>query len=111
MSRVSDRRNRGLFAGWGVAVCCLILACATSSAGPSLVSDGSIQGERPSLVSDGRYVMGTVLELTLASSGERAGRAWIDEAFGQVAELEQLFSSHDPDSELSRLNAAAGGGP
>jgi len=55
--------------------------------------------------------MGTVLELTLVTSHEPAGRAWIERAFGQVAELERLFSSHDPESELSRLNSAAGSGP
>ena len=54
--------------------------------------------------------MGTVLELTLATSDKRAGRVWIGQAFAQVAELERLFSRYDPESELSRLNAAAGEG-
>jgi thiamine biosynthesis lipoprotein len=78
--------------------------CATSLAG------AAESGHRSRVVSDGRYAMGTVLELTLVTSHEAAGRAWIDAAFQRVAELERLFSNYDETSELSRLNASAGSG-
>ena len=61
--------------------------------------------KRSQLVSDGRYAMGTVLELTLVTSDEGAGRSWIDDAFSRVAELEGLFSRHD---ELRQEILAAG---
>ena len=66
--------------------------------------------ERLLLVSDGRYAMGTVLELTLATSHEASGRRWIETAFNHVAELEGIFSSYDATSDLSRVNATAGAG-
>lgn len=72
---------------------------------------GSAESSQPPLVvSDGRYAMGTVLELTLVASHEAAGRAWIDAAFQHVAELERLFSRYDEKSDLSRVNASAGSG-
>jgi thiamine biosynthesis lipoprotein len=61
----------------------------------------------PGATSDGRYRMGTVLEVTL-----HGGEPGLLEAlFQRVAELEALLSRHDPASEISRLNAAAGAGP
>jgi thiamine biosynthesis lipoprotein len=63
------------------------------------------------VVSDGRYAMGTVLELTLRGADEPRGRELLERLYARSAELEALFSSFDPASALSRLNAAAGGGP
>ncbi len=89
---------------WPALVLLCLVACASDG------GTGSDRVERPILVSDGRYAMGTVLELTLAASDERLGRSWIDKAFSDVAELEGIFSRYDPESDLSRLNAAAGAG-
>ncbi len=55
---------------------------------------------------DGRYAMGTVLEITLP-----AGRTTeLEPLFRRAAELERIFTRFDPSSELSRLNRDAGRG-
>jgi thiamine biosynthesis lipoprotein len=65
----------------------------------------------PVVVSDGRYAMGTVLEITVAAADEAAGRAAIAQAFSVAAAQERLLSNWDAGSALARLNAAAGRGP
>lgn len=60
-------------------------------------------------VSDGRYAMGTVLEIALRAASEPAGRALLDQLYRETAALEGVLSSYDPASALSQLNAAAGG--
>lgn len=58
-----------------------------------------------------RYVMGTTLSLTLEGEDASALQRAADAAFEEVARLEGLFSNWRSDSEVSRLNARAGGGP
>lgn len=53
-----------------------------------------------------RWLMGTLLEATLDDSGDTAA---LDAAFAEVARLEGVLSTYRPDSEVSRLNAGAGG--
>ena len=67
-------------------------------------------GPEPAPVSDGRYVMGTVLEITLEGVSPGEGRALLDELYAEAERLEQLFSRHRQDSELSLLNGRAGAG-
>ena len=55
--------------------------------------------------------MGTVLELTLRVREERAGRALLERLYARAAELEAALSTWQPESSVSRLNAAAGAGP
>lgn len=62
-------------------------------------------------MSDGRYAMGTVLELTLATGEDVPGRDLLERLFARTAELEAQLSGFDPESALSRLNARAGSGP
>jgi thiamine biosynthesis lipoprotein len=62
-------------------------------------------------ISDGRYVMGTVLELTLHGVGERKARSTLAELFAGAERLDALMTVFDSRSEISRLNAAAGSGP
>ena len=62
-------------------------------------------------VSDGRYVMGTVLEVTLVARDEERAREVVAELFALADRLESVFTSWDPESELSQLNRAAGGPP
>ncbi|MDJ0848484.1 MAG: FAD:protein FMN transferase [Myxococcota bacterium] len=62
-------------------------------------------------MTDGRYVMGTVLEVTLVSSDELRARAALAEIFAEASRLESLLTTWDPESELSLLNRAAGGEP
>lgn len=64
----------------------------------------------PSL-SDGRYVMGTVLELTLHGP-DAAGLARARErSFALAERLDGLLSRYRDDSDVARLNAASGGPP
>lgn len=56
------------------------------------------------------YQMGTSLELTLWHSDPEAARRIIREAAGEVHRLNQILSSFDPDSSLSRFNHRAGKG-
>ena len=61
-------------------------------------------------VSDGRYAMGTVLEITLVGRDEGEARAALAELFALAERLDTLLTVYDPESELSRLNRAAGQG-
>ncbi len=65
----------------------------------------------PSEVSDSRYAMGTVLEVSLWTRQPAEGRRIIAAIFRRVEELEALFSHFRPESALSTLNRAAGRGP
>jgi thiamine biosynthesis lipoprotein len=59
-------------------------------------------------VSRARYLMGTVCEI-VAYGDPEAGA--IEAAFEEISRLEQVLSDYREDSELSRLNRAAGSGP
>jgi thiamine biosynthesis lipoprotein len=65
----------------------------------------------PYEVGDGRYLMGTILDITLLGDDPAALRTDLEWAFDRVAEIEAVASRHRRDSELSRFNAAAGGPP
>jgi len=62
-------------------------------------------------LSDGRYVMGTVLEITLHGGSEREARSLLAELFAAAERLDATMTVFDSQSEISRLNAAAGSGP
>jgi thiamine biosynthesis lipoprotein len=62
-------------------------------------------------VSDGRYAMGTILEITLEAPDTARGRALLDAAYAEVARLERVMTLFDDASDLARLNRAAGQGP
>jgi thiamine biosynthesis lipoprotein len=64
----------------------------------------------PVTVSDGRHVMGTVLEITLVGRDEGEARAALVEIFALAERLDALLTVYDAESELSRLNRAAGQG-
>lgn len=59
-------------------------------------------------VKQSRMRMGAMLRI--AAYGENA-KAAIDAAFDEVARIEKIITNYDPDSELSKINAAAGKGP
>jgi thiamine biosynthesis lipoprotein len=63
-----------------------------------------------SLVSDGRYAMGTVLEITLAAPRDERAARQLDALYAAVEALEAKVSNWRPASDTSRLAAAAGGG-
>ncbi len=61
----------------------------------------------PEPVSDGRYQMGTVLQITLYGAEPEL----LEDLFARVEELEARVSSWRETSDVSRLSAAAGLGP
>ncbi|MCG8589302.1 MAG: FAD:protein FMN transferase [Proteobacteria bacterium] len=62
------------------------------------------------VVSDGRYLMGTVCELSLVASTPERGAQALERAFARIAELEAVLSRYRPESDVSRLNREAGRG-
>lgn len=60
-----------------------------------------------------RNLMGTEVTITAwtAELDEEALTAAVEAAFSRMADLEKALSRHDPESELSSLNKAAGGEP
>ncbi len=54
-----------------------------------------------------RRLMGVPWTVTVHAADEATGRAAVAAAFAEVARLETILSDYDPDSELSRLSAAA----
>jgi len=54
-----------------------------------------------------RRLMGVPWTITLYASTASAARAAGDAAFAEIARLEGILSDYDPDSEVSRLSAAA----
>jgi len=67
---------------------------------------------RPALacLSDGRYVMGTVLEITLCANDVNQGREVLETLFISASRLDAQFTTFSADSPVSRLNAYAGRG-
>ena len=58
-------------------------------------------------VSEARRLMGAPWTIVVHAPSERAGRSAITAAFAEIERLERVLSDYDPDSELSRLSAAA----
>jgi thiamine biosynthesis lipoprotein len=56
-----------------------------------------------------RPLLGTFVEIAVAAASRAAGDAAIDAAFRAVARVHRRMSFHAPDSDVSRLNAAAPG--
>ncbi len=99
----------------GVSVALLFSACLQSALpAPALQPRmaAGLPAARVAWASDGRYVMGTVLELTLPVRSGEVDRAqeMLERCFVLAAELDGLLSRFDPESDVSRLNAHAGDG-
>ena len=62
----------------------------------------------PHVVKRGQMHMGTLVFLTAVASDERLAHDAIEQGFAEIHRLEQILSTWIPDSELSRINAAAG---
>lgn len=65
----------------------------------------SINNSEAAPLTRSRYLMGTLLEATLTDASDAAA---LDAAFGEVARLEALLSTFIEESEVSKLNEAAG---
>ncbi len=62
-------------------------------------------------VSETRSLMSTWVTITVVGTERAAARRQVNAAFSEMARLATMLNAHDPHSELSRLNAAAGGDP
>lgn len=71
----------------------------------------SLSGPRSGSLSDGRYVMGTALEITLAGVAAAQGRRALEDLFAIAERLDALMTVYDSRSQISSLNRAAGHGP
>ena len=60
---------------------------------------------------DGRYVMGTVLEVTLCGAETTHRRRASETLFHTATRLDSLLTTYSANSPVSRLNAQAGQGP
>ena len=58
---------------------------------------------------DYRFMMGTIVSVTVLTPDDEAGRAAIDAAFDEIARIEAVTTRHTDDSEISRLNARVDG--
>ncbi len=65
----------------------------------------------PRMIEERRLAMGSELHLTAFASDERRTRGAFAAVFAEVERLEGLLSTWRPTSDVSRLNAAAGGVP
>ena len=62
----------------------------------------------PHVVKRGQMHMGTLVFLTAVASDDRLAHDAIEQGFAEIHRLEQILSTWIPESELSRINAAAG---
>jgi len=78
-----------------------------------VVSATGCRAQPPRLVkvSEARGAMGTYVAITVFAPSEAHGRKVIEAAFARIARVEQAASTYRPNSEVSRLVAAAGGQP
>jgi len=72
--------------------------------------DAAAPGEVPILRAR-RKLMSTVYEITLVAQDEPRAHAAMHAALDEIARLETVLSEWQPDSEVSRINAAAGVSP
>ena len=62
------------------------------------------------VISDGRYAMGTVLEIALEGLDPQSAARALAEFYDEALRLDRLLSIYDPESEISRINRTAGRG-
>ena len=55
-----------------------------------------------------QFIMGTLVEITVSHSDPEVVQTVTTEAFDEMQRIEQLMSTYIPDSEVSRINRAAG---
>src|SRR5207245_2613902 len=63
------------------------------------------------LVARGAEAMGTFVEIRVWTSEDDRARAAIGQALDEIARLERLMTTWSEDSDVSRVNAAAGVSP
>ncbi len=77
----------------------------------SLILLAGCGGSTDGLVRRSEPIMGTVVEITVSSGKmpQREAERAVGAAFEAIHRVDDLMSTYKPDSEVSRLNAAAGG--
>lgn len=85
----------------------LALICLAASACRS-DAPAATSAQRPRMVTASRLSMGSTLTLTAWTPDEPGAKAAFDEVFDEFTRLEQLLSTWVPDSDVSRVNRAAG---
>jgi FAD:protein FMN transferase len=55
-----------------------------------------------------QFLMGTLVEISVIEKDEKLAITSIQQAFREIRRLEKLMSIHIPDSEISKINQAAG---
>lgn len=85
---------------------------------PALAGDASsqaaptaIEQPPPRLVARATEAMGTYVQIKVWTRDEAGAHLAIGRAFDEIARLEALMTTWRPDSEVSRINAAAGKAP
>ena len=73
---------------------------------PAIFSCGPKENE---LLRRTQFIMGTLVEITVREPDQEKAQLAISLAFDEMRRLEKLMSTHLVDSEISRLNAIAGG--
>ena len=103
-------------AAWAVAFAtALLLAGAPHATGQHARAEVGRQRVRPQPDAAGRtrlfkYLMGTSMRVEVYGGSEADRQAAATEAFAAIAEVDRIMSSYRPDSEISRMNAAASPG-
>jgi len=88
-----------------------VAADAGARVGPAAATRADAGPTQPLLHQAQRTLMGTIWALTLVGGSDADAKAAAARAFDEVARLEALLSEWQPDSEISRVNAAAGVAP
>ncbi len=96
-------------AQWATHACLALLVwlCLIgSSCGTAVVPGPIAEAAAPIALSDGWLAMGTFFEadLRVPASQAKTAQDWLRLARSEISRLERVYSRHDPNSELSRLN-------
>lgn len=76
----------------------------------AMLAAAALRGESLSPVRGQRSVMGTTFEIVVYHPSESTARQSVDEAMAEIVRLDRVMSHYREDSDLSRLNRAAGRG-
>jgi thiamine biosynthesis lipoprotein len=88
-----------------------LISRATCAALLFVLTQGCVTGPIPErAISDGRYAMGTVLEIAIEGIEPQSAVRALDEFYAEALRLDRLLSIYDPMSEISRINRTAGHG-
>ena len=78
---------------------------------PAERAPGEAARAEPTLVRGSRPIMSTIYQVTIVSDDEARARVAIEDALDEVDRLAVVLSEWTPESEVSRVNAAAGREP